>query len=146
MEKKGVTRISISLPPSLLKTFEEVTASIGYDRSKAIQQAMRDFISEYQSTFGPSTTVAGTITLIYDHEVKGLESQLTSVQHNYTGIVSSTTHIHLNSLHCLLVIVVRGRVEEIKELASQLRSLRGIYQLKLTSLMIDEPLASEHTH
>jgi len=146
MEKKGVTRISISLPPRLLKTFEEVTASIGYDRSKAIQQAMRDFISEYQSTFAPSTTVAGTITLIYDHEVKGLESQLTSVQHNYAGLVSSTTHIHLNSLHCLLVIVVRGRVEEIKALASQLRSLRGIYQLKLTSLMSDAPSASEHTH
>lgn len=146
MEKQGVTRISISLPPSLLKTFEEVTASIGSDRSKAIQQAMRDFISEYQSTFNRSTTIAGTITLIYDHEVKELESELTSVQHNYAGIVSSTTHIHLDSLHCLLVIVVRGRVEEIKKLASQLRSLRGIYQLKVTSLMVNKPLASKYTH
>ncbi len=146
MAKTGVTRISISLAPSLLETFEEVTVSIGYDRSKAIQQAMRNFISEYRSTFDRSTTVAGTITLIYDHKVKGLEAQLTSVQHNYTGIVSSTTHIHLDPLHCLLVIVVRGRIEEIKELASQLRSLRGICQLKLTNLMIDDPLASDHTH
>lgn len=139
MVKQGVTRISISLSPILLSDFDRVTSSIGYDRSKAIQQAMRDFISEYQWELDPLITMAGTITLIYDHHVKGLEAQLTNVQHDYTKLVTSTTHIHLNHTNCLLVIVVKGRAQEIKKLASQLQSLRGIHQLKLSSLMVKEP-------
>jgi CopG family nickel-responsive transcriptional regulator len=138
MAKQGVTRISISLSPNLLADFDEVTSRIGYDRSKAIQQAMRDFISEYQSELDPSITIAGTITIIYDHHTTGLEAQLTNVQHDFARLVTSTTHIHLDHAHCLLVIVVKGRAEEIKELASRLRSIRGIHQLKLTSLLVNK--------
>ncbi len=136
MTKTSVARISISLPPNLLAEFNNVTASIGYDRSKAIQQAMRDFISEYQREYEPLAQAVGTITLIYDHAIPELEADLTDVQHRFFAIVSSTTHIHLDSNHCLLVIIVKGPAEKIHELSSELRRLRGIHQLKLTSLMV----------
>jgi CopG family nickel-responsive transcriptional regulator len=146
MPDSGVARISISLPPSLLEDFDQMTANIGYDRSKAIQQAMRDFISEYKWQYIPKASAVGTITLIYTHDIQGLESELTTIQHQHTDIVSSTTHIHLDTHHCLLVIVVKGQADEIKELASQLQGLRGIHQLKLTSLMVASLDTSNHTH
>ncbi|MDO8122768.1 MAG: nickel-responsive transcriptional regulator NikR [Candidatus Hermodarchaeota archaeon] len=136
MVKPGVARISISLPPTLLENFDQVTSNIGYDRSKAIQQAMRDFITEYQWEYDPLTRLAGTITFIYSHEVPGLETELTAIQHQFPKTISSTTHIHLDH-HCLLVVVVNGPAKEIKVLASKLQSLRGIHQLKITSLMVE---------
>ncbi len=140
MTKPGVARISISLPPNLLDEFDQVTSSIGFDRSKAIQQAMRDFISEYLWEHDPAVRAVGTITIIYNHEIPGLEEELTNIQHQYTPLISSATHIHLDSHHCLLVIVVNGQARKIKELASQLQRLRGINQLKVTS-MLDEDSA-----
>ncbi len=144
MSKPGVSRISISLPPALLEDFDAVITDIGYDRSKAIQQAMRDFISEYQWDAAPSTSAVGTVTIIYDHDVSGLESELTAIQHQHTDLITSATHIHLDSHQCLLVIVVKGPAVKIKQLASKLQGLRGIHQLKVTSLM--EALAPTNSH
>ena len=63
MPKHGVARISISLPPSLLEEFDRVISSIGFDRSKAIQQAMRDYISEYQWEHDPAVSAVAFIHL-----------------------------------------------------------------------------------
>lgn len=136
MAKTGVTRISMSLSPQLLEEFDEVITKIGYDRSKAIQQAMRDFITEYHWEYDPLTNLAGTITFIYSHEIPGLETELTTIQHQFPKTISSTTHIHLDH-YCLLVVVVNGPAKDIKALASKLQSLRGIHQLKITSLMVE---------
>ena len=146
MSKPGVTRISISLPPNLLEDFDQVTSNIGYDRSKAIQQAMRDFISEYHWEHDSTASAVGTITIIYDHDVPGLESELTAIQHQHTTLISSTTHIHLDTHHCLLVIVVKGKTAKIKKLATQLQSLRGINQLKVTSMKEERSSRQRHSH
>ncbi|MFX1562101.1 MAG: nickel-responsive transcriptional regulator NikR [Promethearchaeota archaeon] len=142
MAKPGVARITISLPPDLLQDFEKVISQINYDRSKAIQQAMRDFITEYRWDHDVKAYAVGTITLIYDHEVQGLEAKLTKIQHHNPEVISSSIHIHLDAEHCLLVVVVNGEAGSIQELAKQLKGLRGVKQLKLTSLMMHEA----HTH
>ncbi|MHA2405667.1 MAG: nickel-responsive transcriptional regulator NikR [Candidatus Hermodarchaeia archaeon] len=146
MSKPGVTRISISLPPDLLEDFDQVTSTIGYDRSKAIQQAMRDFISEYHWEQDSTASAVGTITIIYDHDIPGLEAELTRIQHLHTTLISSTTHIHLDTHHCLLVIVVKGKTAKIKELATQLQSLRGIHQVKVTSMKEETSSKHQHSH
>lgn len=146
MTKSGVTRISMSLPPSLLKEFDHVTTNIGFDRSKALQQAMRDFISEYRWDQDPDVNAVGTITIIYDHDILGLEGELTRIQHQHTSLITSTTHIHLDTHHCLLVIVVKGRAAIIKQLAKELQSQRGINQLKVTSMMAGAESSSGHSH
>ncbi len=146
MSKSGVARISISLPPGLLEEFDRVTSNIGYDRSKAIQQAMRDFVSEYRWEYDKLASAVGTITIIFDHDIPGLEGELTRIQHQHTDLITSATHIHLDSNHCLLVIVVKGEALKIKRLATQLQSLRGIHQLKITSMMDEVSAQSSHSH
>jgi len=94
MDKQGVARISISLPPELLEEFDSLIEKLGHDRSKAIQQAMRYFLTEYRWKYEERGLAVGTITLIYDHDVRGLESKLTHIQHQATQIIASTTHIH----------------------------------------------------
>ncbi|MEM3438011.1 MAG: nickel-responsive transcriptional regulator NikR, partial [Nitrososphaerales archaeon] len=120
MIKKGVSRISISLPPDLLDEFDKVIKQIGYDRSKAIQLSMRNFLTENKWMYEEKGIVMGALVMIYDHEVKGLEESLTDTEHIYSDIISSSMHIHLDERKCLEIIALKGKVESIRNLTQKL--------------------------
>lgn len=132
----GVARFSVSVPPDLLNEFDEIISSIGYNRSSAIQVAMRHFLTEHRWTVEQKGTVAGAITMIYDHDVRELMETLTEIQHHYIRGISSTTHVHLDEHTCLEIIAFKGDVNMIKNLAEKLMTTRGIKQLKVATLMI----------
>jgi len=129
-------RFSVSVTPDLLKDFDEVVSEIGYTRSSAIQVAMRDFITDHKWTLDPKAKIVGAITMIYDHDIRGLGDTLTDLQHTFLEAITSTTHVHLNERDCLEIIVFKGVVKEIQGLAEKLMTLRGIEQVKLAILMI----------
>ena len=56
--------------------------------------------------------VAGTVTLIYDHHVRGLSDLLLELQHNYHRLILSTMHMHLDHHNCLEVLAVKGTASE----------------------------------
>ena len=129
----GVSRISISLPPDLLREFDEVIRAAGYeDRSKAIQAAMRGFIAEHKWSGKLRGTGVGAIVMVYDHRVRGLQQRLTGKQHRFEEVIGSTMHIHLDRGNCLEIIAVRGDVEEIRALVRELEGERGVKQLRLS--------------
>ncbi|MBS7615679.1 nickel-responsive transcriptional regulator NikR [Candidatus Bathyarchaeota archaeon] len=126
-----IVRISVTFPPDLLKEFDEVIRKIGYEnRSKAVQDAVRLFVSERKWLREEKGRQAGILMLLYDHEVRGLEDTLTDVQHQYTSIISSTMHIHLSEDECLEAIAVKGDAAEIRKLSDELSSKRGVKLLK----------------
>ncbi|MEM1589536.1 MAG: nickel-responsive transcriptional regulator NikR [Candidatus Bathyarchaeia archaeon] len=126
-----IVRVSVTFPPDLLEEFDEVIRKMGYEnRSKAVQDAVRLFVSErkwLQEERGPQ---AGVLMLLYDHEVRGLEDVLTDVQHKYAHIISSTMHIHLTERDCLEAVAVRGDAAEIRKLSDEIASKRGVKLLK----------------
>ena len=133
MQRKRVSRISISIPPDLLQDFDKTIKDIGYDRSKGIQIAMRDFLTERKWIYDKKGLVAGALTIIYDHEVKKLNEDLTDIQHHYHNIINSSMHIHLDKSNCLEIIAVKGDTDDIRELSKKLM-VRGVKQIKLSIL------------
>jgi len=131
-----VTRFSVSVDPALLDAFDKTIGEIGYTRSKAIQVAMRDLLTEHKWSMEEEGIVAGAITMIYDHHVKGLGGTLTGIQHDFLDIISSTTHVHLDHDSCLEILAVKGDPKRIKGLTQRLRASRGIKQLKFSMLNI----------
>ena len=128
-----VERISISAPPELLKQFEDSLRNIGYkDRSKALQIAMRNFITEYSWKGEKGKLRAGAVLSTYDHRSHGVQETLTDVQHHYRDTINSTTHIHLDEFRCLEIILVKGRFERIQVMAKALMKTKGVSQLKLS--------------
>src|SRR5512135_1139023 len=103
-----ITRIGVTFPPELLKDFDEITTKMGYEsRSKAIQDAVRLYVSERKwLQEEPNTEQTGVILTIYDHDVRGLESGLTEVQHHHSNMVTTTLHIHIGEQDCLEAITV----------------------------------------
>ena len=132
-----VGRISFSTPSSLVKQFDQSLNALGYeDRSRALQMAMRNFITEYAWKAEKGKLGAGAVLLTYDHDTHGVQEELTHAQHRYRDVISSTMHIHLDESRCLEVISVKGKLERIQTMAKELVKTRGVSQFKLSTISL----------
>jgi CopG family nickel-responsive transcriptional regulator len=128
-----IVRVGVTFPPELLKDFDEVTQRMGYEnRSKAVQDAVRLFVSERKWLQEERGVKAGVILSLYDHEARGLAGALIAVQHRHIGVICSTMHVHLSETDCLEAIAVRGDVSEIRKLSDELASRRGVKMVRTT--------------
>jgi CopG family nickel-responsive transcriptional regulator len=126
-----IVRAGVTFSPDLLKDFDALISKMGYEnRSKAVQDAVSLFISEKKWLQEEKGTQAGVLMMLYDHEVKGLESALTNLQHFYTSIICSTMHVHLSERDCLEAIAVKGDATEVRRLSDELTAKRGVKILK----------------
>lgn len=126
-----IIRVGVTFPPDLLRDFDEIVGKMGYEsRSKAVQDAVRTFVSEKKWLQEERGIQAGVLMMLYDHEVRGLESVLTDIQHHYINVICSTMHIHLSERDCLEAIAVKGDVAYIRKLSDELAAKRGVKTLK----------------
>jgi CopG family nickel-responsive transcriptional regulator len=127
-----ITRVGVTFPPDLLTDFDKIIGKMGYEsRSKAIQDAVRLFVSDrkwLQEEEGSNQT--GILLMVYDHDARGLEMELTDTQHHHSSIISATMHIHISERDCLEAIAVKGKASEIRELSNELTTKRGVKILK----------------
>lgn len=127
-----ITRIGVTFPPDLLKDFDEIIGKMGYEsRSKAIQDAVRLFVLERKwIQQDESIERNGMIIMLYNHEIRGLEAELTEIQHEHKELVTSTMHIHVSEEDCLEAIAVKGKIAVIRKLSDELATRRGVKILK----------------
>nr|MDO8043465.1 nickel-responsive transcriptional regulator NikR [Candidatus Baldrarchaeota archaeon] len=131
-EEKGVIRISISLPPKLLEQLDEFIKNVGYaSRSKVIQDAIRRFITEHEVMWNEEEEAVGLIAIVYRHDTRKLEEEITDIQHEYTQTITSTIHIHLTRERCFEIIALKGKVKHMRELLNSLEGKRGVEHAKL---------------
>jgi CopG family nickel-responsive transcriptional regulator len=126
-----IVRVGVTFPPDLLKDFDDIISKMGYEnRSKAVQDAVRMFVSEKRWLQEEKGMRTGVLMMVFDHEARGLESAITHVQHHYADIICSTMHIHLNERDCLEAIAVKGNVVRVRMLGNELAAKRGVKLLK----------------
>lgn len=134
---KGVVRFSVSVPPGLVRDFDGCWRSMGYvNRSKAVHDAFRGFISEYKWAGEAGAEIGGTIVLLYYPDKPGLLNCIVEAQHRFEDVVISSMHIHLTRDKCLEIIAVRGKAERIKGLSLELMTKKGVKQLKFTPIAL----------
>jgi CopG family nickel-responsive transcriptional regulator len=134
---KGVTRFSVSLPPSLVKAFDDSWKDIGYEsRSKAAHDAFRNFISDYKWTRTEAGEIAGTIALVYYLDKPGLLNQIVEAQHKFENVVTASMHLHLTKDKCMEIIAVKGKASGIRSLSQELMTKKGVKELKFTAIAL----------
>jgi len=127
-----VSRTGISISQDLLSKFDEHIKRLGYtNRSKALQDAMQGLITESKWECEKMGIGVGAIAFVYAHGTKGLEDKLTDVQHYFDDIICSSMHIHLEDENCLEIIAVKGKALEVRRLVQELKTMKGVKQLKL---------------
>lgn len=128
-----IVRVGVTFPPDLLKKFDETIDDMGYhSRSKAIQDAVSFFITDQRSLQKQKGKMAGVLVMVYDHDVKGLEDDLIESQHHYRDIINSVLHVHLSDKECLEAVAVKGDAEDIRKLAQEMATRKGVKQVRST--------------
>ncbi len=123
---KGIERIGISLEKELLEAFDNLIKDKGYQsRSEAVRDLLRKELSERRLT-DPHTEAVAVVCLVYDHHVTKLTEKLLHLQHSHLLETISALHVHMDHNHCLEIIVLRGRVGQINQVAENIISLKGV--------------------
>ncbi len=119
------SKFGIYVSEPLASELEECMKALGIkSKSALIREALKLFINEHK--WKTAEHAVGIIGLIYDHTRKGVDEELTDIQHDYLDLIVSTLHVHLDRERCMLAIVVRGGTERIKELLGKLVSIKGV--------------------
>ena len=128
-----IVRVGVTFPPELLKDLDNVAEEMGYEsRSKAIQDAVTSFITDQRLFHEQKGKKAGVLVMVYDHDVKGLEDDLIESQHHHRDVINSVLHVHLSDRECLEAVAVKGEAEDIRKLAQELATRKGVKQVRST--------------
>lgn len=118
-------RFSISIEENLLDIFDKHIQERQYNnRSEAIRDLIRKAYTKKE--WEADKEVMGVINLVYDHHQHQLQEKVTEIQHDFHGLIVSTTHVHMDHHNCLEVIIVKGKAKEVQELSDMLLAQRGV--------------------
>lgn len=133
-----IERVGVSLEQSLLGQFDKLIEKQGYtNRSEAVRDLIRDSLSREKLANPAATAVAG-VFLVYDHHSTKLADKLLRLQHNHLLQVIAATHVHLDHHNCLEVIILKGKVKDVEELANRMTSLKGVKLGRLNVMSVEE--------
>lgn len=126
-----LVRFSVSLEADLLDEFDRYVKGGRFaTRSEAIRQLLRQTLA-HQAWEADARPVTATLTLVYDHHKTHLVERLIDLQHQHAEQVVATLHVHLDHDHCMEVIVLRGTGSRLRQLAAELRGLKGVHKGEL---------------
>ena len=129
MEK--IVRKGIAFEPEQLEQFDSLIEKKGYkNRSEAIRDLIRKEIIEKQQE-NPNAIMMATLTMIYGHHEHNVQRNLTHIQHHHSELIRSTLHVHIDDKNCMEVLVLNGKVKEIKRLSDAMLTEKGVKHGKL---------------
>lgn len=127
-----ISRFSISLPGDLLDRLDALVAKRKLpSRSQVLAELIRGALVENELATDASRVVAGTITLVYTNRRNTLRHRLGVIQRRYVKEVISSQHVFLESDHSLEVMLVQGPGHRLRKLADELRSIKGVEQVRI---------------
>ncbi|MGC8966000.1 MAG: nickel-responsive transcriptional regulator NikR [Caldimicrobium sp.] len=126
-----LARFGVSIPKQLLEAFDAYLEKKHYaNRSEAIRDLIRQKLVE-EEWKESQEEVAGVITYLYDHHKRELVEKLLDLQHDYYERIITTQHLHVDHERCLEIVLVKGKANEIKELADRIQALKGVLHVNL---------------
>lgn len=121
----SLVRFGVSLENKLLRQWDRLLADKGYgNRSEALRDLIRAEL--VRDEWSSQDEVVGAITLVYDHHKRELVTKLTGLQHDFTGAIFASQHIHIDHHNCLEIIAVKGRPDRVRELSDRMRGTKGV--------------------
>ncbi len=128
---RPISRISISLPEALLGELDRMVSERGFDsRSQTIGEMVQQFLLEHKRERGEDVMV-GTVTVVYDNCVSGLQQHLSDLQRRHIDEVIGSLHVQLMHNQTMEVILVQGPVKILEQLMDATRCRRGVVCCKM---------------
>jgi CopG family nickel-responsive transcriptional regulator len=117
--------MSFSIEEPLYNQLETLVKEAKYtNRSEFVRDMIRDNLVERQ--WKHDRECLGTVTLVYNHNLRQLGEKLTKVQHHHHRQILAATHVHLDEELCAEVVIIKGKAREIQHVADELRQQKGV--------------------
>nr|WP_317627637.1 hypothetical protein [Halorubrum sp. BOL3-1] len=92
-----------------------------------------------------------TVTVFFEYCQPVVQQRLTGVRHEYDGVVSATTHVHVQDQYCMELYVLEGITEELSGFVNAVRAVPDVraVEYSITSLdtvPLNRPIESSVTH
>jgi len=121
----------MSLPSHLLEEFDQLIDEQGfYSRSQAITDLINKYVLEKKEGLD-DTVMAGTINLVFNHEIVGVQKNIAELQYDYIDEVISNLNVNLTEHKVLSVILVQGPVLKLRLISDKLAALKGVESAEL---------------
>lgn len=121
-----LVRTSASLPAKVLEDLDKLVIDRGFNnRSALLAEIIQREVSAYQQDH-TNEVMAGTLTLVYDHAVPGLQLKLNQLKHQYVAEIISSTQIQLMNHHTLEVNLMQGPAQDLNKISHKILSNRGV--------------------
>lgn len=124
--KEDLVRFGVAMEANLVEELDKLAAARGCNRSELLRDLTRAELGRVKLEEKGDAFAA--ITLVYNHHVRELSERLTSLQHELGDQVCASLHVHLNHDHCMEVIVMRGRSDQLRETANRMIGTKGVVQ------------------
>ena len=127
----NVRRFSVSLPPTLVDEFDEMWKGMSYEnRSKAVHDSLRSFMTDVQWTRQESAVVVGVVMVLHYLDKPGLLEEVALIQHKFRSMVKSIQRIYVEDNKVMEIIALEGEVGVIKSLTQRFAAMKGVKQVK----------------
>lgn len=123
--------VTVSVPSNLLAELDRLVEEAGFTggRSGAVQAALMAYVAEQKPAKGGREQAV--LAVCFN---KLDERRVGAVKHDYSDIIRSMLHAHLQGNDCVEVYVVDGPSARVSGLFSGLSALRGIHLVRRTTI------------
>lgn len=133
-------RTSLNIPEEQLEQFDQIWRAQGISsRSRAVREAMLEYVESHQSVENMSGTVAAVI--VFDYIFDAAIKDIYEIQHEYEHIVLASNHVHHGDW-CLETIHCTGDAGDVGDFINRLRNFDDIRRVKL--MVVEESSDDEH--
>ncbi|MFC7078818.1 CopG family ribbon-helix-helix protein [Halorussus caseinilyticus] len=130
-------RTSLNVPDEVLAAFDETWQAEGLDsRSRAIREAMREYVESHAELEAAEGEVMAVLAFDYEHD--DVIHDLHSVQHEFGEVITATSHVHRGEW-CMETAFCEGPAEEVRQLVYRLRDFDAVARVKVMVLGADRP-------
>ena len=136
-------RLTMSLDEPLADAFDAWVHERGYEnRSEAFRDLLRHDLGELRRAENPAGPCIATLSYLYNHHQRQLASRLTDMQHEHHELTISSTHAHLDHDHCIEIVILHGRTDQVQAFAQSVIAQPGVSHGHLHLV----PVAARHAH
>ncbi|WP_207589043.1 ribbon-helix-helix protein, CopG family [Halomontanus rarus] len=133
-------RTSLNVPEAMLEEFDHTWQAEGIDsRSRALREAIQEYVESHHRLEQASGTVAATVVFDYEHDE--IIETLHDLQHEFQSEIDTTCHVH-HGEWCLETVFCHGSAERIRELVYRLKDFDAVGRVSVMLLRAEQRSAS----
>ena len=124
--------VSLSLNKNILKQLDSLQKELGFSgRSETVRAGIRELLQQNKERAKLKGTVDAVILITHDDKYT---KDVSEIRHQYTGIIKTQIHNHLENHLCSELFVLRGNAPLILELFEDFQRYKHIGYARLISL------------